>query len=206
MGLSYPSAVLFHGPEALAKALEAARSYGRLLHEPFGQEGLKIEESRTIIDLMANAPLGDKPGVLILGPMDHAWPAAADALLKSLEEFEGDIVRPVLWAHDEGGVKATIRSRCIRRWCPGPEISDKAILEQVRILVESSLKGNRAGVLESLKDLEGDILLAATQILRERTVFSKGEVRLWERIRGVLRFHNPSPTEIKAVFLSTTTG
>ena len=196
----YSSAVLFHGPSALDRATEFADELGRLLQEPFGAEGLKIEESREIIALMNNTPLGDKPGVLIIGPMDHAWPSATDVLLKTLEEFDPAVLRPVLWAHDEGGVRGTIRSRCLRQWCPGPEVTDESLMDQAKALVDASLDGNQALVLETLRDMEGDVLLAATQILRHRPMGIR-EVLLWDRVREVLRFYNPTKTEIKAVFV-----
>jgi len=200
VALTYSSAVLFHGPTAYDRAMEFSDGLGRLIHEPFGDGGLKIDESREIIALMNNTPLGDKPGVLVIGPMDHAWPAATDVLLKTLEEFDPQVLRPILWAHDEGGVRGTIRSRCIRQWCPGPEVTDEKMLADAKTLVEASLDGNRAVVFETIRDMEGDILLAATQVLRGRPSGSR-EVRLWSRIRAVLRFYNPTTTEIKAVFV-----
>lgn len=203
MAVAYSSAILFHGPGAQIVAHQRAEELGRLLHEPFGLEGLKIAESREIVELMGGTPLGDVPGVLIIGPMDHAWPASTDVLLKTLEEFDGRVLRPVLWAWDEGGVRGTIRSRCLRQWCPGPEVEDEVLLAQIRDLLDSSLVGDRVRVLEILKEGKGqeDLFLgAAAQLLRARTMGSR-ELVLWERVREALRFHNPSITEIKAVFL-----
>jgi hypothetical protein len=197
---TYSSAVLFHGPLAEERALEFADGLGRLLHEPFGLEGLKIAESREIIELMNTTPIGDDPGVLIIGPMDHAWPSAVDVLLKTLEEFDGEILRPVLWAHDEAGVRPTIRSRCLRRWCAGPEIRDEELLASIKKLVDASLAGDRAVVLETLKGLKGDVLVGAAQVLRHRPMGPR-ERALWERVRATLKFFNPTPTEIKVAFL-----
>lgn len=197
---AYSSAVLFHGPTAYDRAMEFADELGRMIHEPFGEEGLKIDESREIIALMSNTPLGDKPGVLVIGPMDHAWPAATDVLLKTLEDFDPKVLRPVLWAHDEGGVRGTIRSRCLRQWCPGEEVVDEEMLELAKALVDASLDGNRAVVLETLRDMTGDVLIAATQVLRRRPTGAR-EVRLWGKIREVLRFYKPTATEIKAAFV-----
>lgn len=200
MTAPYTSATLFHGPRAEDEAHEYAAQLGRLLHDPFGVDGLKIGESREIIDLMNNTPLGDKPGVIIVGPMDHAWPSATDVLLKTLEEFDPNIFRPVLWAYDEGGVRGTIRSRCLRKWCPGDEVVDDEMLEKVGGLIDASLKRDRAVVLETLKELEGDVLVAAAQVLKSRSM-GPGEQGLWERLRQALKYTSPSATEIKVVFL-----
>lgn len=200
MVATYSSAVLFHGPLAQERAHEFADGLGRLLHEPFGLEGLKIAESRQIIELMNATPLGDEPGVLIIGPMDHAWPSATDVMLKTLEDFDPAVLRPVLWAHDEAGVRPTIRSRCLRRWCAGPEIRDEELLAAIKTLVDGSLAGNIAVVIETLKDLKGDILVGTAQILRQRTM-GPAERRLWLKCRAALEYFNPTANEIKAVFL-----
>lgn len=197
------SAVLFHGPLARERALEYAQSEGRLLHDPFGEDGLKIAESREIIELMNGTPLGDQVGVIVVGPMDRALPASTDVLLKTLEEFDPRVFRPVLWAYDEGGVRPTIRSRCVRRWCPGDEIRDEELLSRVAGLVEASLSQDRPAVLSFLRETTGpEVLLAASQVLRDRGVsLTAKELGLWERVREALRVRNPSVNEIKAVFL-----
>jgi hypothetical protein len=176
-------------------------SLGRMIHEPFGDEGLKIAESREIIDLMNNAPIGDSPGVIVMGPLDRAQQVATDVLLKSIEEFNDQIVRPVLWAFDEAEVSSTIRSRCLRRWCPGSEEVDEEALEAARGLVESALANDVPGVIEGLKEqTPRDVLVAAATALRDRGV--DDETRgLWEAVRGALRLRNPTPTEALAAFL-----
>ena len=198
---SYPSPILFHGPSAREAALGTASELGRLIHEPFGDAGLKIAESREIIDLMNNTPVGDEPGVVVMGPMDLAQQVATDVLLKSIEEFNDRIVRPVLWALDEAEVSPTIRSRCLRRWCPGDLEVDEHMLDLARGLVESSLAGDAAGVIENIKEQEPrDVLVAAARSLRDRGV--DDETRgLWEAVRGALRVRNPTATEALAAFL-----
>jgi len=200
----YNSALLLHGPGAKQQAHDLVGFLGRLLHPPFGEDGLKIAEAREIQELMEGTPLGTQPGVLVLGPMDRAWPAASDALLKTLEEFDPIVFRPVLWAHDLGGVRGTIRSRCLHRWCPGEEPDvDVDLWEQVRVVVDASLKGNRARVLEGIRELgeaEG-VLEIAVQVLRKRASMGLAELCLWGRLREALRVHNPSNLEIRAVFL-----
>lgn len=198
---SYSSPVLYHGPSARDAALRAARDLGRLLHEPFGEKGLKIAESREIIDLMNNAPMGDEPGVIVVGPLDRALPASTDVLLKSIEEFDPRIVRPVLWAFDDTEVSSTIRSRCLRQWCPGEALLDPDVVDAARRLVDESLKGHRAGVVEILADQDPrDILVGAAQILRERGIDEDTE-DLWESVRATLLYRNPTATETLAAFL-----
>jgi hypothetical protein len=174
---------------------------GRLLHKPFGEEGLKIAESREIIDLMANAPVGDRAGVLVIGPLDTALPASTDVLLKSIEEFNPDIVRPVLWANDETEVSSTIRSRCLRKWCPGEHVVSESVMSTARQLVAESLGGHRASVIEILSgQVPREVLVGAAEALAERGIDGDTE-DLWGNIRAVLRYRNPTATEVLAAFL-----
>jgi len=181
--------------------MRAASGLGRLLHSPFGEAGLKIAESREIISIMNNTPVGDRAGVLVIGPVDRAAPASTDVLLKSIEEFNPNIVRPVLWAHDETEVSSTIRSRCLRRWCPGERLVDEDVMEAARQLVSESLGGHRASVVELLNDRDPrDILVGAAQALHERGI-DKETQYLWEGVRAALRFRNPTETEALSAFL-----
>lgn len=199
--ISYTSAVLFHGPGARAAALRAVPGLGRLLHPPFGAEGLKIAESRAIIDLMSNAPVGDRAGVVVVGPLDRALPASTDVLLKSIEEFNPEVVRPVLWAHDDTEVSSTIRSRCLRQWCPGDIVLDEDVMEASRQLVSESLGRHRASIVEILSDRDPrEMLVGAAQALHERGI--DDETRgLWESVRETLHHRNPTATEALAAFL-----
>lgn len=198
---AYTSAILFHGPDARSSALRVAQGLGRLLHPPFGEEGLKIAESRQIIDLMNNTPVGDRAGVLVIGPLDKALPASTDVLLKSIEEFNPDIVRPVLWANDETEVSGTIRSRCLRRWCPGSILLDEEVMEVVRQLVSESLGGHRASVVELLNEQDPrNMLVGAAQALAEQGI-DEDTKDLWGRVRKALRYRNPTMTETLATFL-----
>jgi len=198
---SYPSPVLFHGPGAERAAKAKARSIGRLIHEPFGANGLKIAESREIVDLMNSAPVGDEPGVIVIGPMDRANRSAQDVLLKNLEEFDDRIIRPVLWALDEADVIGTIRSRCVRQWCPGETLQDDDIVYQARAVVECYTANDIAGLIEALKDREPRPLLeAAAKVLAEGGIDDE-TAKLWERIRKTLKHKTPTATETLATFL-----
>lgn len=174
---------------------------GRLIAPPFGEQGLKIAESREIVGLMESAAVGDEPGVIVMGPMDRATKASQDVLLKNIEEFDDRLVRPVLWARDEGSVISTIRSRCLRTWCPGVIENDEELLEKGRLLVECVLAKDTAGVIESMKDIDlRGILEAAAHELAIRGINDKTK-DLWEQVRAVLRYRNPSATEVLAAFL-----
>lgn len=199
--MGYASPILFHGPAARDAAMAIVPSLGRQLREPFGDNGLKIAESREIIDLMNNTPVGDSPGVIVMGPMDRAMQVATDVLLKSIEEFDEQIVRPVLWAHDEAEVSSTIRSRCLRRWCPGTVEVDEDLLDTARGVVEAALSGDVAAVIEGLREEDPrEILVAAAAALRERGVGDATEA-LWEGLRAALSVRNPTATEALAAFL-----
>ena len=198
---SYPSPLLFHGPSARDAALEVVPRLGRLLHEPFGEEGLKIAESRELVGLMNNVPVGDEPGVVVAGPLCRAPGFSTDVLLKSIEEFRPEAVRPVLWAFDEAEVSPTIRSRCLRRWCPGLKETDPDVLDVARRAVEASLAGETALLIEALRDTDArEVLAAAAEALLDRGMndASKG---LWEAVRKTLWYHNPTATEALAAFL-----
>lgn len=201
----YSSPILFHGPGAEGAAKAKASAIGRPLHTPFGAAGLKIAESREIVELMNNASVGDQPGVLVIGPMDRATRSSQDVLLKNLEEFDDAIIRPVLWAIDQADVVSTIRSRCLQQWCPGPDLYDEDTLYQARGVVDCSLIGDIAGLVEALKDREPRPLLeAAARVLAERGI-DKDTADLWGRIREALRFKLPSANEAMAAFLGAPT-
>ena len=109
---------LFHGPEARDRAVQKALSEGRLVSEPVGDKGLKVDDSRRVVEISMNPGVGDKPPYVVIGPLDAATPEAADALLKTLEEVENTPLRIVLWADYLGEVIPTIRSRTHQIWCP----------------------------------------------------------------------------------------
>ena len=198
---SYTSPILFHGPNARRAAMAKVSVIGRLIHEPFGEEGLKIAESREIVELMNSASVGDKPGVIVMGPMDRANRASQDVLLKNIEEFNDRIIRPILWAFDEMEVIPTIRSRCLRQWCPGLMMRNEEALEAARSAVECSLIRDIPGLVEVLREKDARQVLEATaQVLADRGIDDSTK-SLWERVRSILRFKNPTPTEALSAFL-----
>lgn len=197
----YSSPILFHGPGAEGAAKAKSSVIGRLLHAPFGGEGLKIAESREIVELMNSASVGDDPGVLVIGPMDRANRSAQDVLLKNIEEFDDRIVRPILWAIDEAEVLPTIRSRCVKQWCAGPDLYDEDMLYQARAVMDCSLMGDVAGLIEAVKDRDPRLLLEATARVMIEQGFDKKSADLWGRVRQLLRHKIPTTTEVLAAFL-----
>ncbi len=202
------SCILFHGPGARSAALTEASQLGRLIHPPFGDEGLKIDEAREVVELLSSTPMGSEMGTLVVGPMDEL--ARADSfspLLKPLEEFDGETTQPILWAHDNGGVPATIRSRCLERFAPatGAEEDDEALQNAAFKAVESALKVDRVGIIEAFKigvkkDSVRPFLWAMCDSLSMD--LQKAEVRaLWERLRNVARWSNPTVIETLSALL-----
>ena len=207
------SCIIYHGPGAREFAINEAGRRGRLLHAPFGEEaktGLKVDEAREFASLLLSAPLGSELGIVVAGPMDIAKPQSADALLKSIEQFN-QYVLPILWAHDLGGVQGTIRSRCLPVWCPatGFEPVDEELEEVARDLLSAALadrafeipglvakmagkKGKPARYVELLAEV-ADAMAAQTDDLKV--------LELWERVRPVTRWSNPTQMEVVAAFL-----
>jgi hypothetical protein len=200
------SCLLFHGPGARQASIDEAGRKGRLLHEPFGDDGLKVDEAREFASLLQSAPLGIDCGIVIAGPMDRALPKSADALLKSIEQFN-EYVHPMLWTIDLGGVQPTIRSRCLPVWCPatGQEPVDEELEGVARELLNAALAGHGADVptlVAKIKksgreyDLLAEVADAMTVMLDNPKVLP-----LWERVRKVAMWRNPTPIEVIAAFL-----
>ena len=78
------SCLIFHGPGAKAAAMQKAVSAGRLLAPPFGEDGLKTDDAREVVELLFSTPLGMDIGVIVVGPMDEANLKASDVLLKRI--------------------------------------------------------------------------------------------------------------------------
>jgi hypothetical protein len=195
------SAILFYGPGAQQEAHEFALSKGRLLAPPFGEGGLKTDEARQIVSLLTSAPVGDRLGVVLVGPMDDANPKSSDVLLKSIEEFNGRIVCPVLWARDIGGVTSTIRSRCLAQWSYGQD-TDEGV-DEGRKLIHAWQGRDIPTLIEITKSLgTGDVLQVVSAVSRKIA----GQERysdLWVELRHVLRYPDVLPAEILVAFLKS---
>jgi len=185
------------------------------MHEPFGDEGLKVDEAREFVLLMQCPPVGEDLGVVIAGPLDHAAPKSTDVLLKSIEE-PPPYVFPLLWATDLGGVAATIQSRCLPIWCPATastwvEPTDEVVEEVARTLVTEVM----AGRLWQVPTLVAKVKASGKQRSREPELVAEavdalsgmlGDPKaraLWERIRELATWRNPTQIEVIAAFLPT---
>lgn len=204
------SCLLFHGPGARQAAIDDASRRGRLLHEPFGDGNLKVDEAREFALLLQSAPLGEDIGIVVAGPMDRALPKSSDALLKSIEQFH-QYVHPILWALDIGGVRDTIRSRCLPMWAPatGFEPVDEEVEEVARELLNASLGGYYASVpglvakMAKSETKPSRYIELLTETVEAMTVMLDNPkvLPLWERVRAAARWRNPTQMEIIVAFL-----
>lgn len=196
------SCLLFHGPGARVSALQKAREIGRLVAPPFGEDGLKVAEAREAMALLLSVPLHQGIGVIVIGPLDETHEQACDNLLKGVEEFRGDVVQPILWARDLGGVPATIRSRCLDTWCP---IEEKVIDDTDETpraawrLIEAARSGDISQMPEAIKGFKDKDMLRLVNALAEILVTDLNDEknrRIWTELRKVSQWTNPKPVEI----------
>lgn len=182
--------ILFHGPLARSAAVAHAQEAGRMIADPIGDDGLKVDDSRLIVGLAGNAGVGDKQPVVIIGPLDRATPEAADALLKTLEDLaEGSLVI-LLWADYLGGVIGTIRSRTLDRWCPPDERwTSPFVDEHAEALYAAWNKDDLAACLGVIHDRQKDwqaLLQGFCEIMAERAPDSPQTARAWPLVRPLL--------------------
>ena len=196
------SCLLFHGPGARDGAVRRAQEIGRLLIPPVGDEGLKTDVARSLVEWMQMIPVGDRIGCLVIGPLDGVPSSATHALLKTLEEFDSRLFRPILWADDAGEVSATIRSRSLIEWCPEGEPPKQEILDVAHKLHDVSLKGETAQIIETLSAFKGEsreLLRAVAYIIAQK--LEPASLSLWLSLRDTLSTAYPSKTEILGTFL-----
>ena len=123
-----PHAVLFSGPDGIGKLLFAKKIAGEMLGNharvekenhpdfhiirPEGKSGLhSIEIIRQVIDKVHAAPFEAKAKIFLIIDAERMQPAAANALLKTLEEPNPDTVF-ILLTSGAQELLPTIRSRC----------------------------------------------------------------------------------------------
>jgi hypothetical protein len=184
------TALLFHGPSSQSRAGQEARAWGRVLGV-FGtlQDGLDTETVREAVSALTAPPVGDQRGSVVIGPVDLLTRAdVVDALLKVLEEGHHRLPRCFLWATDVGGVRPTIRSRCLMEWCPGQVVIPADVLRTAEQAVRLSKRGDGAGVISTLGEVR-DVIKAdvglfvsaiADVVLREP---DEAGLALWGRMR-----------------------
>jgi len=191
---------LYHGPRASVTAEAVAREKGRLIGS-YGKEGFDIEVSRKVVDIMRSTPVGDRMATLVAGPLDEARMDSLDPLLKAIEEFDGDLIQPYLWALDIGGVRRTILSRCFVQWCPGDYPIGTDMVDLMERVCLASMQGDVAVVascLQGIKDRDVEALQAAALVLSKKT--DPRYMTLWESVRE-LPWRKCSMNEIVDAFL-----
>jgi hypothetical protein len=191
--------------------VDAAYRLGRLLHEPFGDAGLKVGEAREFVALLQCPPVGEDAGSVVAGPLDYAAPKSTDVLLKTIEEPFPHVF-PVLWATDLGGVAATIRSRCLPVWCPATgtasggdeevEVVARTLLAEVLSerywqvpLLVAKVKAN-AKQRSREPELIAEVVEAMSVMLDDPRV-----LKLWSRVRELAAWSNPTQIEVIAALL-----
>jgi hypothetical protein len=181
------SAMLFHGPDALAQTQDASAFYGRVLLTVGGEKLLK-EDSRGAISVHLNPPVYDRPGALVIGPMDKATSAASDSLLKMVEE-PNPLARPFLWAHDLGSVSPTIRSRCLTFYAPG----SATVLATVTDTLKDAVRGDPVAIRDLIKGDYSPAELAerVTQYISTKPL-NQARLELWLRLRPLLGRETPT--------------
>jgi len=158
-----------------------------------GDDGLKVDDARTLVELLGTAPVGDKRGSLVLGPLDRTTSEAGDALLKTLEDYGEGPTRVFAWAWDLSGVLPTIRSRTLPVWCPGADPLAH-LAKKAQALYDALAAGKLHTVLELLGEepddyAREDLLLALLGPLSRAPLPESvlgGTRAVWQRVRPLL--------------------
>jgi len=184
---------LFHGPSARDKAVSLSLEIGRPVGDPVGDKGLKVDDSREIVELASHSGIGDKAPTIVVGPIDQASPEASDALLKTLEDLAEGPLRIILWADFLNEVSPTIQSRTIQIWCPPDKLWIDPLSqysEQANKLFEALLKKDQSRVLDLVggaRDNWADLLQALCGSLAQHVLSEpKRVLETWNRFRLVL--------------------
>lgn len=175
---------LFHGPEARNRAVQWSFDTGRPASSPLGDDGLKVNDSRRIVDLANQGGVGDKPPTLVVGPLDRATVEASDALLKTLEDLAEGPLRIALWADYLIGVPLTIRSRTRATYCPGNMRLTNGVKQAAEKIIQA-VRTNKAvasKTLSALEEHDPEILLDAMVQALDPEI----DQELWSRLRPAL--------------------
>lgn len=167
--------ILFHGPGALAIA---SNVQGDMLGW-YGAKGLGVAECREVLRLIEQPKAR---GVLLLGPLEQASKEALDGLLKTLEE-PPDHVEFRLFALEEGLLPATVRSRCLRQFCPEQKALETS---GARELLTWALEGKVGELAQRVLHSKSEEPLPTLEVLARALVgMAVGEplVRLWRALR-----------------------
>lgn len=210
------SAHLFYGPGAQNRALEKAAEIGRPMCDPLGYEPptekrksykfLSADDARRAVSILAGTPIGDRIGVLVIGPMCRAEDKSCDVLLKALEEFDPTRVVPVLWAFDLEAVRPTVQSRALSEFVPGDETEmwSEGLMEAADVALKASIADpfrpwEFAEALGPFKGQEPEIVEALVWVVSfDGTIPA---LRLWERLRELAMKRNPTWLELMAALI-----
>jgi len=204
------SCLLYYGPGARQVAINEASLIGKLIAEPFGDEGLKVDEARLFVQAMASVPVGVDLGTLVIGPMDLVMPKSSDVLLKTIEEFDDTRIQPILWAHDVAGVSSTIRSRCLSHWVDIPDDgdADQDLVDAGFDIVEAIHSNSLYKIpilVSKFKKREHDLIGSVADVL-SMEMQQPVSRKLWENLRPVTLLHNPTEIEIIAALVGGSVG
>jgi len=206
------SVLIHHGPGAEEAARNAARAYGLVVPFLAAGEALKKGDAREVVSLLGQTPVGSKAWGVVIGPLDEISPAVGDVLLKTIEEFNPEGIRPFLWARDLGGVIPTIRSRCLNEFVYGEDDRIGMCRPQADRLLKTYIRKNWTDLVTELKESKGDeefVLLALVDALQERlgdATVRDDLLRLWGALRELFRSREApmTPARVLAVFLGGT--
>jgi DNA polymerase-3 subunit delta' len=150
---------------ALAARHEPADHHPDLhwLHPEEDKETISIEQVREVIAAMSLTAHRGNAKVVIIEPAEAMTPAAANALLKTLEEPSGDSYL-LLLSHQPGRLPATIRSRCQRIDVEAPPVA-----------VVAEWLGASSAAVEEMRASVGDSPLEVAAAIRttESSIFNE---------------------------------
>ncbi len=215
-GGTVPHAVLLHGAEGLGKTrLAAAWATGllckrtppspcgdcdscvlvkggahadmRWLRPEDGKRAIGVEAIRAAVVFMQKTPSHGGYKVLIIEPAESMTPAAANALLKTLEEPPGQALL-ILVSNRVGALLATVRSRCQSSVVskPGPVEAAHWIAEQAACSDETAA--------QALDIAAGSPLAALELIIQDRLAGRLALFKLFDQLTaGELRVSEAVP-------------
>jgi hypothetical protein len=196
------SALLFHGKGARDAAAREAQARGRILLEVEGS-ALKVDQAREAVSVLGATPVGDELGVVLLGPMDRVSFQVSDVLLKVVEEFDGEVVLPVLWAYDLGDVPGTLQSRCETIW--SPDDSTPEATKRGEELLDSLEAKDIPSVIDLVVEAEDRLTLLGELVasLFESDYSDEVKAAVWVRLRPASRYRNVTEAEMIASLCRT---
>ncbi|EED35364.1 DNA polymerase III, delta prime subunit [Luminiphilus syltensis NOR5-1B] len=155
--------------------MSGAHGDSRWLEPEPEKRAIGIDQVRGAVQFLQQTAAYGGRKVLVIAPADAMTSAAANALLKTLEEPAGDSVMLLVSDYGER-LPATVRSRCQRRVLSHP--SREQGLTWLKSVVEP------AGDYSAVLDLVQDCPLEARRLINDDEV--DGFLSLQESIRGLL--------------------